>query len=110
MILKFGAVALGCGRIRDRQVKLLGSGLDGVFGALTVEDSGIVPCDGDRTGGSEPIRGSALEFDVGFIGEDSATGEDTKVTGGGVAIITESGRFDRYNLDTTELRMPVGGG
>lgn len=100
-LLELLLLVLGGGRIGHNAADLLAALGNGVLGAVTVEDDGVLLGDGDGAGRAEHVGGGLLELDVELLSEDGTVGQDGKIAEDGLAVVTEAGGLDGSNLELT---------
>src|SRR5215470_16211320 len=89
------------GRFLDLYLDLLHACLDVGLLARTVHDRGLFLLDDNFLGSAKHRSGDVLELDSEIFGDQLTAGQDGDVFQHGLAPITEAGRFDSRDLETT---------
>src|SRR5206468_1343322 len=99
-LLQLFTVIVGRG-VLDLLANRLGTSLDGLVSAGSINDGGVVLVDGDALGGAEHLHGDILELDAEILADHLAAGQDSNILEHRLAAIAEAGRLDRRNLEAT---------
>ena len=83
---------------------------DGLLGASTVDDGGVVLGDGHALGGTEHVGGDVGDLDAELVERSLATGEDGDVLEQALAAIAVAGGLDGADVEgTADLVQDQGG-